>query len=118
MLVRGKFRDGGEPARDFGVGIAFRTQFLETCGSIQMQDWESPNVAGFTLAVAITLSRAHSGIACEVVGDKTVNFQPVRNPGRLIAIRGRILSYRFPCYPLQRVLVERQELFEVFWIVG
>ena len=79
---------------DFGVGIPFRTHLLETRGTIQMQDWKSPDVAGFAFAVAITLSGAHSGIAGEVIGDKAMSLQPVRDPWRLIAIRSGIFENR------------------------
>ena len=67
-----------------------------------MQDGKSPDVAAFAFAVAIALGRTHSGIAGEVVGDKTVRLEPVGHPGRLITVRGGILDDRFPGNPLQR----------------
>jgi len=83
-----------------------------------MQNWKSPKIAGFAFPVAITLGWAHSGIAGEVVGDKTVCLQPARNPWWLIAIRSRIFGDRLSGNPLQRILVQGQKLFEVFWIIG
>src|SRR5579863_8160212 len=118
MMVTRKVGYGCKPALDLGAGISLRTHFLESSSPIQMQDWKSPKIAGFAFPVSITLRRPHSGIASEVVRDKTVGLQPVRNPWWLIAIRSGIFGDRLSSNSFQRILVERQKLFEVFRIVG
>src|SRR5579864_3250819 len=117
-MIGRKVCDGRKPARNFGAGIPLRAKFLEARGSIQMQYRKRPDVARFALTVAITLSRTHSSVASKVVRDKAMGLQPVRDPRRLVAIRGRIFSNGFAGYLLQGILVEREELLEVFWIVG
>src|SRR4029077_18991292 len=50
-------------------------------------------------------------------GDKAVRFQPVRDPCRLISVRGGILGDGLSRCVLQRVLVSCQELFQILGIV-
>src|ERR1700677_4457017 len=118
LVIRGEICHSLQPAIDLGAGISLCTHLLEARGPVEMQNGKRPDIAGFTLAIAITLRRTHAGVAGEVICDKTMSLEPMRDPNWLIAVRSGIFDDWFSGGTLQGVLVQGKILFEVFRVVG
>src|SRR6266436_6418828 len=105
LMVRRKCSDRIKPVSYLGIGISLGAHLLEPRRSIQMKNGKCPDVLAFAGSTAIALGWTHSCVTGEVVGDKAVRFQPVRDPCRLISVRSGVLGDRLSGCVLQRVLV-------------
>src|ERR1700687_354806 len=105
VMVRRKCSDRIKPVSYLGIGISLGAHLLKPRSPIQVKNGKCPDVLAFAGSTPITLGWTHSCITGEVIGDKAVRFQPVRDPGRLVAIWSGILDDSLSGHMLQRVLV-------------
>src|ERR1700736_568642 len=82
-----------------------------------MEDGESPDCLPAPLTVAVALRGTHSGVAGEVVADKTVLLEPASDPLRVIAGGSRVFQRGFPRHLLESVIVEHDQLFHFLGVV-
>src|SRR5581483_678866 len=117
-LVCSELSDRLKPRLHFGIGKAVRLHFFKGGSAIQMKDGKFPHDLALADSITITLGRSHSRIAGEVVGDKAVLFEPLRDPRWLIAHGSGVLKYLLTTDMLESSLVHRQQRFHICGVVG